>query len=90
MMTGTVPQKITGSDTRMILEAAPVSSVTMVVSMNVAGCGREPGLAGRGCGWCAGSNKLTAVERASVLATLHHESFMDKSGAQVWATLLWI
>jgi putative transposase len=33
-------------------------------------------------------NKLTAAERASVLATLHHESFADKSPAQVWATLL--
>jgi putative transposase len=33
-------------------------------------------------------NKLTAAERASVLATLNHESFVDKSPAQVWATLL--
>jgi putative transposase len=33
-------------------------------------------------------NKLTAAERASVLATLNHESFVDKSVAQVWATLL--
>lgn len=34
------------------------------------------------------ANKLTPVERASVLATLNHESFVDKSVAQVWATLL--
>jgi putative transposase len=33
-------------------------------------------------------NKLSPVERATVLATLHHESFVDKSVAQVWATLL--
>jgi putative transposase len=33
-------------------------------------------------------NKLSAVERASVLAILNHESFVDKSVAQVWATLL--
>jgi putative transposase len=33
-------------------------------------------------------NALTAAERATVLATLHHESFVDKSPAQVWATLL--
>jgi len=33
-------------------------------------------------------SKLSAAERASVLATLHHESFVDKSVAQVWATLL--
>jgi putative transposase len=33
-------------------------------------------------------NKLSAAERASVLATLNHESFVDKSVAQVWATLL--
>jgi len=33
-------------------------------------------------------NKLSAVERASVLAILNHESFLDKSVAQVWATLL--
>jgi putative transposase len=36
----------------------------------------------------APANKLTAAERASVLATLNHESFVDKSVAQVWATLL--
>ena len=36
----------------------------------------------------APANKLTAAERAAVLATLHHESFVDKSVAQVWATLL--
>jgi putative transposase len=33
-------------------------------------------------------SKLSAVERAAVLATLNHESFVDKSVAQVWATLL--
>jgi putative transposase len=33
-------------------------------------------------------NKLSPAERASVLAVLHHESFADKSVAQVWATLL--
>ena len=33
-------------------------------------------------------NKLTAEERAAVLAVLGHESFADKSVAQVWATLL--
>lgn len=32
-------------------------------------------------------NKLTVAERAAVLATLHHESFVDRSVAQVWATL---
>ena len=36
----------------------------------------------------APANKLTATERAAVLATLNHESFVDKSVAQVWATLL--
>jgi putative transposase len=36
----------------------------------------------------APTNKLTAAERATVLATLNHESFVDKSVAQVWATLL--
>jgi putative transposase len=36
----------------------------------------------------APSNKLTPAERAAVLATLNHESFVDKSVAQVWATLL--
>jgi putative transposase len=41
---------------------------------------RRPGPAPR--------NKLTVAERAAVLATLHHESFADKSVAQVWATLL--
>jgi putative transposase len=34
------------------------------------------------------ANKLTPAERASMLATLSHESFVDKSVAQVWATLL--
>ena len=34
------------------------------------------------------ANALTPAERASVLATLNHESFVDKSPAQVWATLL--
>lgn len=34
------------------------------------------------------ANALTPAERASVLATLNHESFVDKSVAQVWATLL--
>jgi putative transposase len=34
------------------------------------------------------ANKLTPVERAAVLATLNHDSFVDKSVAQVWATLL--
>lgn len=33
-------------------------------------------------------NALTPAERASVLATLNHETFVDKSPAQVWATLL--
>lgn len=33
-------------------------------------------------------NKLSVAERAMVLATLNHESFADKSVAQVWATLL--
>ncbi len=33
-------------------------------------------------------NQLTTAERAAVLATLNHESFVDKSPAQVWATLL--
>jgi putative transposase len=33
-------------------------------------------------------SKLSAAERAAVLATLNHESFVDKSVAQVWATLL--
>jgi putative transposase len=33
-------------------------------------------------------SKLSAAERATVLATLNHESFVDKSVAQVWATLL--
>jgi putative transposase len=33
-------------------------------------------------------NALTSTERATVLATLRHESFVDKSPAQVWATLL--
>lgn len=33
-------------------------------------------------------NKLSVAERASVLATLNHESFLDNSVAQVWATLL--
>jgi putative transposase len=33
-------------------------------------------------------NKLSVAERAVVLATLNHESFVDKSVAQVWATLL--
>jgi putative transposase len=32
-------------------------------------------------------NKLSVAERASVLATLNHESFVDNSVAQVWATL---
>ena len=36
----------------------------------------------------ASPSKLSTVERAAVLATLHHESFVDKSVAQVWATLL--
>ena len=36
----------------------------------------------------APSNTLTPAERATVLATLTHESFVDKSPAQVWATLL--
>lgn len=36
----------------------------------------------------APANKLSTAERASVLATLNHESFVDKSVAQVWATLL--
>jgi putative transposase len=33
-------------------------------------------------------NKLTPSERAAVLAVLNHESFADKSVAQVWATIL--
>jgi putative transposase len=33
-------------------------------------------------------NKLSPAEGASVLAVLNHESFADKSVAQVWATLL--
>ena len=33
-------------------------------------------------------NKLSASERATVLATLNHASFVGKSPAQVWATLL--
>jgi putative transposase len=33
-------------------------------------------------------NKLSPAERASVLAVLNHESFVDKSVAQVWATIL--
>jgi putative transposase len=33
-------------------------------------------------------NKLSAAERAAVLAVLNHESFADKSVAQVWATML--
>jgi putative transposase len=33
-------------------------------------------------------SKLSTAERAAVLATLNHESFVDKSVAQVWATLL--
>lgn len=36
----------------------------------------------------APANKLTVAERATVLATLNHESFVDKSVAQVWAMLL--
>jgi putative transposase len=36
----------------------------------------------------APATKLSVAERASVLATLNHESFVDKSVAQVWATLL--
>jgi putative transposase len=36
----------------------------------------------------APANKLSVAERATVLATLNHESFVDKSVAQVWATLL--
>ena len=36
----------------------------------------------------APASKLSAAERAAVLATLNHESFVDKSVAQVWATLL--
>jgi putative transposase len=36
----------------------------------------------------APANKLSVAERASVLTTLNHESFVDKSVAQVWATLL--
>jgi putative transposase len=31
---------------------------------------------------------LTEAERATVLATLNHETFVDKAPAQVWATLL--
>jgi putative transposase len=34
------------------------------------------------------SNALTPAERDTVRATLNHESFVDKSPAQVWATLL--
>lgn len=33
-------------------------------------------------------NKLSPAERAAVLAVLGHESFADKSVAQVWATVL--
>ncbi len=33
-------------------------------------------------------NKLSPAERAAVLVTLNHESFADKSVAQVWATML--
>lgn len=33
-------------------------------------------------------NKLTLAEQAAVLAVLNHESFADKSVAQVWATIL--
>ena len=36
----------------------------------------------------APASKLSTAERAAVLATLNHESFVDKSVAQVWATLL--
>jgi putative transposase len=36
----------------------------------------------------APTNKLSVAERASVLAVVNHESFVDKSVAQVWATLL--
>ena len=50
--------------------------------------GLRPKLAGPGARRPAPANKLTRAERAAVLATLHHESFVDKSVAQVWATLL--
>jgi putative transposase len=36
----------------------------------------------------APANKLTAAERVTVLATLNHESLVDKSPAQAWAILL--
>lgn len=49
---------------------------------------RQPKPAGARRPRPAPANKLTAAERATVLATLHHESFVDKSVAQVWATLL--
>jgi putative transposase len=34
------------------------------------------------------ANALTPAERARVLAVLHHDDFVDKAPAQVWATLL--
>jgi putative transposase len=34
------------------------------------------------------TNALTPAERARVLAVLHHDDFVDKAPAQVWATLL--
>jgi putative transposase len=48
----------------------------------------RPKLAGPRAPRPAPGNKLSPAERAGVLAILHHESFVDKSVAQVWATLL--
>ena len=36
----------------------------------------------------APANKLTPAERARVLTVLHHDDFVDKAPAQIWAILL--